>query len=140
MTGFDLPGFDLAAFIEATLAEDLGGVADASRDLTANACLAPDARLSAVLDSRDAVVVAGLPIAAAFFRRLEDKHGIAGKIPRLGQVTRRAHQHGGMAVMAAAVHQARLGRHPAKFVVFKHGQRIHVGAQTDHGPEVRLHG
>ena len=39
MTGFDLPGFDLAAFIEATLAEDLGGVADASRDLTANAGL-----------------------------------------------------------------------------------------------------
>ena len=69
LPGIDLPGFDLAAFIEATLAEDLGGVADASRDLTANACLAPDARLSAVLDSRDAVVVAGLPIAAAFVRR-----------------------------------------------------------------------
>ena len=71
MTGFDLPGFALAAFVEATLAEDLGGVADAGRDLTASACLAPDARLSAVLDSRDAVVVAGLPIAAAFFRRLD---------------------------------------------------------------------
>lgn len=64
-------GFDLAAFIEAVLAEDLGGVADASRDLTATACLGPDARLKAVLDSRDAVVVAGLPIAAAFFRRLD---------------------------------------------------------------------
>ena len=64
-------GFDLAAFVEAVLAEDLGGVADASRDLTATACLAPDARLAAVLDSRDSVVVAGLGVAAAFFRRLD---------------------------------------------------------------------
>lgn len=66
-----IDGFDLVAFVEAVLAEDLGGVADASRDLTATACLAPDARLKAVLDSRDAVVVAGLPIAAAFFQRLD---------------------------------------------------------------------
>lgn len=66
-----IDGFDLAAFVEAVLAEDLGGVADASRDLTATACLGPDARLKAVLDSRDAVVAAGLPIAAAFFRRLD---------------------------------------------------------------------
>ena len=66
-----IPGFDLAAFVEATLAEDLGGVADAGRDLTATACLPADARLKAVLDSRDQVVVAGLPIAAAFFRRLD---------------------------------------------------------------------
>ena len=66
-----IDGFDLAAFVEAVLAEDLGGVADASRDLTATACLGPEARLKAVLDSRDAVVVAGLPIAAAFFRRLD---------------------------------------------------------------------
>lgn len=69
--GFALTGFDLAAFVEATLAEDLGGPADASRDITATACLPADARLKAVLDSRDKVVVAGLPIAAAFFRRLD---------------------------------------------------------------------
>ena len=69
--GFALTGFDLAAFVEATLAEDLGGPADASRDITAPACLPADARLKAVLDSRDKVAVAGLPIAAAFFRRLD---------------------------------------------------------------------
>ena len=63
--------FNLSAFVEATLAEDLGGVADAARDLTATACLAADARLTAVLDSRDSVVVAGLPLAEAFFRRLD---------------------------------------------------------------------
>lgn len=71
MAHFALPGFDIAAFVAATLAEDLGGVADAERDLTATACLAPEARLKAVLDSRDDVVVAGLPLAAAFFRRLD---------------------------------------------------------------------
>lgn len=71
MTELVIPGFDLAAFVEATLAEDLGGVADAGRDLTATACLPADAQLKAVLDSRDKVVVAGLPIAAAFFRRLD---------------------------------------------------------------------
>jgi nicotinate-nucleotide pyrophosphorylase (carboxylating) len=66
-----IDGFDLPAFVEAVLAEDLGGVADAGRDLTATACLAADARLAAVLDSRDSVVVAGLGVAAAFFRRLD---------------------------------------------------------------------
>lgn len=66
-----IPGFDLDAFVEATLAEDLGGVADAARDLTATACLPADARLDAVLDSREAVTIAGLPIAAAFFHRLD---------------------------------------------------------------------
>lgn len=71
MPELSLPGFDLSAFVEATLAEDLGGVADAARDLTATACLAPEARLTAVLDSRDSVVVAGLPLAEAFFRRLD---------------------------------------------------------------------
>lgn len=71
LPGPDVPGFDLAAFVEATLAEDLGGIADAGRDLTATACLPAAARLKAVLDSRDKVVVAGLPIAAAFFRRLD---------------------------------------------------------------------
>ena len=71
MADLRLPGFDLSAFVEATLAEDLGGVADAARDLTATACLAADARLTAVLDSRDSVVVAGLPLAEAFFRRLD---------------------------------------------------------------------
>jgi nicotinate-nucleotide pyrophosphorylase (carboxylating) len=66
-----IPDFDLDAFVEATLAEDLGGVADVARDLTATACLPADARLDAVLDSREAVTVAGLPLAAAFFRRLD---------------------------------------------------------------------
>ncbi|HZF42465.1 MAG TPA: carboxylating nicotinate-nucleotide diphosphorylase [Sphingomonadaceae bacterium] len=63
----DLPGFDLPAFVRATLAEDLG----AGGDITSAAVIPADARFSGVMDSRDAIVVAGLPIAEAFFRSLD---------------------------------------------------------------------
>ena len=60
-------GFDLDAFVRATLAEDLGDVGD----ITSAAVIPADARFGGVMDSRDAVVVAGLPIAEAFFRALD---------------------------------------------------------------------
>jgi len=60
----NLPDFDLDAFIAATLAEDLGS----GGDITSVAVIPPDSRLTAVISSRDDVVVAGLPIAEAFFR------------------------------------------------------------------------
>ena len=66
MSVFQLDGFDLDAFGAATLAEDVG-----SGDVTAQAVIPPDAVFDGVMDSRDAVVVAGLPIAAAFFRALD---------------------------------------------------------------------
>ncbi len=66
MSAFHLDGFDLDAFIAATLAEDVG-----SGDVTANAVIPPEAVFDGVMDSRDAVIVAGLPIAAAFFRALD---------------------------------------------------------------------
>ena len=62
-----IDGFDTAAFVAATLAEDMGQ----GGDITSNAVIPADARLTAVMDSRDAVVVAGLPLAAAFFRALD---------------------------------------------------------------------
>lgn len=64
---FSLPGFDLDRFVAATLDEDLGQ----GGDITSAAVIPVDARFSSVMDSRDAVVVAGLPIAAAFFRALD---------------------------------------------------------------------
>lgn len=64
---FSLPGFDLAAFVAATLAEDLGEVGD----ITSAAVIPADARFAGVMDSRDAIVVVGLPIAQAFFRALD---------------------------------------------------------------------
>ena len=67
MTQFELPGFDLDAFVRATLAEDLG----AGGDITSMATIPADARFGGTMDSRDAIIVAGLPIAEAFFRALE---------------------------------------------------------------------
>jgi nicotinate-nucleotide pyrophosphorylase (carboxylating) len=62
-----IDGFDMAAFVSATLAEDMG----AGGDITSAAVIPAEARLAAVMDSRDPVVVAGLPLAAAFFRALD---------------------------------------------------------------------
>ncbi|MGD9811978.1 MAG: carboxylating nicotinate-nucleotide diphosphorylase [Sphingobium sp.] len=69
---FVLDGFDLDAFVVATLAEDLGGPPGAGgHDVTSESVIPADARFTGVMDSRDAVTVAGLPIAAAFFRALD---------------------------------------------------------------------
>ena len=67
MTQFSLPDFDLDTFVRATLAEDLG----VGGDITSMAVIPADARFGGVMDSRDAIIVAGLPIAEAFFRALD---------------------------------------------------------------------
>ena len=64
---FSLLGFDLDAFVASTLAEDLGP----GGDITSEAVIPAEARFRGVMDSRDAIVVAGLPIAEAFFRALD---------------------------------------------------------------------
>jgi nicotinate-nucleotide pyrophosphorylase (carboxylating) len=63
----DIAGFDLDAFVRSTLAEDMGEAGD----ITSAAVIPADARFSGVMASRDAIVAAGLPIAAAFFRTLD---------------------------------------------------------------------
>lgn len=69
---FTLPGFDLTAFVTNTLSEDLGvGLPGGGRDVTAESVIPPEARFSGVMDSREAITVAGLPLAAAFFRHLD---------------------------------------------------------------------
>jgi nicotinate-nucleotide pyrophosphorylase (carboxylating) len=62
-----IQGFDVDAFVAAALAEDLGP----GRDVTSEAVIPADARFDAVMDTRDSITVAGLEIAAAFFRRLD---------------------------------------------------------------------
>jgi nicotinate-nucleotide pyrophosphorylase (carboxylating) len=72
MSVFTLRGFDMDRFVRATLDEDLGtGLPGGGRDVTAESVIPAQARFSGVMDSRDAIVVAGLPIAAAFFRLLD---------------------------------------------------------------------
>ena len=65
---FSLDRFDLDTFVAATLAEDLG---HPPRDVTSESVIPADARFTGVMDSRDTIVVAGLPIAEAFFRALD---------------------------------------------------------------------
>lgn len=64
---FTLPDFDLDAFVRSTLAEDLGGAGD----ITSAAVIPADAMFAGVMASRDAIAVAGLPLAEAFFRALD---------------------------------------------------------------------
>lgn len=69
---FTIPDFDLDTFIRDTLAEDMGeGLSGGGRDVTSDSVIPADARFSGVMDSRDPITVAGLPIAAAFFRTLD---------------------------------------------------------------------
>ncbi|MEL6486832.1 MAG: carboxylating nicotinate-nucleotide diphosphorylase [Pseudomonadota bacterium] len=69
---FSLPGFDLDRFVQETLDEDLGvGLEGGGHDVTSESVIPADARFSGVMDSRDAIVVAGLPLAEAFFRHLD---------------------------------------------------------------------
>ncbi|MAF30535.1 MAG: nicotinate-nucleotide diphosphorylase (carboxylating) [Croceicoccus sp.] len=82
MTEFILPNFDLDAFVQATLAEDLGtGIEGGGVDVTSQSVIPEDARFSGVMDSRHAITVAGLPIAAAFFTALDPDVEITVLVP-----------------------------------------------------------
>ena len=59
--------FDLEQFVQDVLAEDLG----AGGDVTSNATIDADARFTADMNCRQKIVVAGLDIAAGFFRALD---------------------------------------------------------------------
>jgi len=60
-------GFDIQQFVQQVLAEDLGH----GGDVTSNATIAKDARSAAELNARQSIVVAGIEMAAAFFRALD---------------------------------------------------------------------
>src|SRR5215216_277911 len=64
--------FDLDEFVQRVLAEDLG----AAGDVTSKATIDAGARFSAAMNAREPIIVAGLEIAAAFFRALDDRIGI----------------------------------------------------------------
>ena len=61
------PDFDIAAFVDRTLAEDLGS----GGDVTSAATIGAAERFAAVMTSREDIVVAGLDLAAAVFRALD---------------------------------------------------------------------
>jgi nicotinate-nucleotide pyrophosphorylase (carboxylating) len=59
-------GFDLDEFVTRVFAEDLG-----KGDVTSTATIPADARFTAEMNARQAIVVAGIEVAAAFFRKLD---------------------------------------------------------------------
>ena len=60
-------GFNLDDFVTRVFAEDLGK----NGDVTSAATIAADATFTAEMNARQWIVVAGIEIAAAFFRRLD---------------------------------------------------------------------
>jgi nicotinate-nucleotide pyrophosphorylase (carboxylating) len=64
---FTLEGFDLERFVRETLAEDLGEAGD----ITSAAVIPEEAMFEGAMASREDIVVAGLPVAEAFFRALD---------------------------------------------------------------------
>ena len=62
-----IPGFDAADFVTRVLAEDLGE----GGDVTSRATIAADARFTAEMNCREPMVVAGIALAEAFFRKLD---------------------------------------------------------------------
>ena len=60
-------GFDLDEFVTRVLSEDLGK----GGDVTSAATIAEDATFTAEMNARQAIVVAGIEVAAAFFRSLD---------------------------------------------------------------------
>ncbi len=65
---FKIDHFDLDAFVKSTIAEDLGPT---GRDVTSESVIPADAVFSGVMDARHECVIAGLPVAEAFFRALD---------------------------------------------------------------------
>jgi len=64
---FHLDHFDLDGFVGDTLAEDLGE----GGDITSAAVIPAEARFDGVMRTREPIIVAGLPIAEAFFSALD---------------------------------------------------------------------
>jgi nicotinate-nucleotide pyrophosphorylase (carboxylating) len=63
----NITGFDLEEFVQRVLAEDLG----AGGDVTSKATIAEEAQFTAEMNCREPIVVAGIDIAIAFFRKLD---------------------------------------------------------------------
>ncbi len=66
MTNFPLNTAEIVAYIKAALLEDIG-----SGDVTCATVIPADARLSATMNAREDMVLAGLPLAIAAFKALD---------------------------------------------------------------------
>lgn len=71
-----IDGFDIDDFVTRTLAEDMGQ----GGDVTSAATVPADSRFRATMNCREEIVVAGLPLARAFFRRLDPAVAISADV------------------------------------------------------------
>ena len=74
--------FDLDGFVSQVLAEDLG----TGGDVTSAATIAADARFTAEMNARQPIIVAGIDVAAAFFRALDPAVDIEASVADGDQV------------------------------------------------------
>lgn len=74
-TELPLSAAEVDAFVQSTLAEDLG----TGGDVTSASVVPETARLKAVMETREPMVVAGLPLAIAFFRALDPNCTVEAK-------------------------------------------------------------
>lgn len=77
-----IPNFDIAAFIRSTLAEDLGE----GGDVTSATTIPPETTLKAIMHTRDAITVAGLPLARMFFLALDPHANVAIHVAEATQI------------------------------------------------------
>ena len=75
-----------------------------------------------------------LRAAAVFFGGLENQRDTPRKIPRLRKIFRRPQQGGGVPVMAAGVHLARMGRGIVNTCLFHDRQRVEIRTQAHSAP------
>ncbi|WP_300973958.1 carboxylating nicotinate-nucleotide diphosphorylase [Sphingomonas sp. LHG3406-1] len=71
-----IDGFDLDDFVTRVLAEDLGQ----GGDVTSASTIPADARFTATMNCREEIVVAGLALAEAFFRRLDPEVRLSSEV------------------------------------------------------------
>jgi len=74
-----------------------------------------------------------LAAAAQFLGRLEDDVDGAGEVARLGEVAGRTEQHGGVAVVTAGMHHARVQRRIGQTGLLDDRQGVDVGPEPDRG-------
>ena len=79
--------FDLDEFVQRVLAEDLGS----GGDVTSRATIAEDARFTAEMNARQAIVVAGIEIAAGVLPRARPRKCRSNCSPRTATRVERGH-------------------------------------------------
>ena len=76
---------------------------------------------------QDAGITQGFGAAGGFLRRLEQEQHVAGQLSQMdGDILRQCQRHGGVAVMAAGVHETGVFRGRGQVCGFRYRQSVHI--------------